>query len=406
MQRTDHIDLTERKNEKNRSSGEDIFHIYCQIPFCRYRCPHCCFVSMFDRKDLTDLSLIPEYVNSLVREIEYYDFPDRLLQSIVFGGGTPSLLTVKQAERIVDAAVQGVKRMHTEQFCMSYETTPELATMEKLENFRTIGFNRVSIGIQSFLENDLKLLKRANSRRDAFNAVENAKRNGYEAVNIDLLGGFPGSTFDNWVENIKTALEFNTECICVNMMVYNYESAPEYLNRMEEQGFPIPSFDERVRIYEYALSVLKAHGYEKTSYNLFCKPGFRYNYEVSAVGQTDRAVCAFGLWVVSHLDNRISQSLPFIREYIRQPLYKSMDCTYRQNAYQIIYGQMLCHGEARREVVEPLFGCTIEEAIDESSKLKNLVDDLITRNYAEFGSDGLFFKKGSIAAGLILLWSY
>ncbi|MCP4718447.1 MAG: radical SAM protein [Desulfobacteraceae bacterium] len=398
MQPTDFIELSSRR--------DSAFHIYCQIPFCWYRCPHCCFVSMFDKKDLTDLSKIPEYVNSLVREIEYYEFPDRLLQSIVFGGGTPSLLTAKQAGKIINAVVLGVKRMHTEQFCMSYETTPELASIDKLKDFQAIGFNRVSIGIQSFIENDLKLLKRANSRSQAFSAVENAKKAGYEAVNIDLLGGFPGSSFDNWVENIKTALELDTECICINMMVYNYDSAPEYLNRMKKKGFSIPCFDERVRIYEYALSVLTAHGYEKVSYNLFCKPGFRYNYEISAVGQTDRAVCAFGSWVVSHLDNRIVQSLPFIREYIRQPLYKSMDCTYRQNAYQIIYGQLLCHGKARRELVEPLFGCTMEEAINESAKAKNLIEELLAREYAELGPEGLFFKREALAAGLILLWSY
>ena len=383
---------------------EGFFHVYCQIPFCWYRCPHCCFVSVFDRDDLTNLSLIPAYVKSLVHEIECYNFSDRALQSIVFGGGTPTLLNGSQAGMIVEAVLSKVGHLRTDPFCMSFETTPELATEAKLAEFRKVGFNRVSIGVQSFLDEDLKLIGRANKSRDAFAAIDNARSAGYDAINIDLLAGFPGSTFDKWVYNLETAFKLDTECICINTMIYDYDGAREYINGMEQRGHTIPSFDERVRMYDYALSQLRAHGYEKVSYALFCKPGFRYRYEVSGFEQTDKAVCAFGPWVVSHLDDRIYQSLPFIREYIRQPLFKTLSCTYRENVYQLIYGQLVCRGAVRRDVVEPLVGCTLEEAINESPKAQSLVSDLICRGYATLGSDGLIFKEDHIAVGLILLW--
>lgn len=385
---------------------EDSFHIYCQIPFCVYRCPHCCFVSMFEQSDLTNLSLIPEYVKSLVHEINHFNFPQQALQSIVFGGGTPALLKGSQVGMIVKTILKRVSKINSDHFCMSYETTPELATKRKLKDFRLIGFTRVSIGVQSFIDEDLKLLSRVNKSRDAFAAIDNARNAGYDAVSIDLLGGFPGSSFDKWVSNLETATNLNTECICINMMVYNYDGAKEYISAMERQGYRVPSFDERVKIYEYALSHLKGHGYEKVSYNLFCKPGSHYLYEISAVGQADKSVYAFGPWVVSHLEKRVYQSYPFIREYIRQPFFKTMSCSYKENVDQLIYGQLICHGAVLRNVVEPLIGCSLEEAIYNSQNARNLVIELIARGFAIVDHIGLTFQEDKLAAGLIYLWGY
>ncbi len=394
------------KPVENSQERKDFFHVYCQIPFCRYRCPHCCFVSMFDRNDLTNLSLIPAYVNSLVHEIELYTFPERTLQSIVFGGGTPTLLNGSQAEIIVETILSKVGHLRTDQFCMSFETTPELATKTKLEEFRKAGFNRISIGVQSFLDEDLRLIGRANKSRDAFAAIDNARKAGYVAINIDLLAGFPGSAFDNWAYNLETVFRLDPECITINMMVYNYNGGRQYVNEMQQRGHTVPEFGYRVKMYEYALTQLRMCGYEKVSHALFCKPEFRYCYEVSALGQTDGAVCAFGPWVVSQLDGRIYQSLPFIHEYIRQPLFKAMSCTYSENIYQLIYGQLICYGAMLRDAVEPLLGCTLEDAVKQSRKAQNLVHDLISRGYATLGDDGIVFEEDHLASGLIMLWSY
>ena len=100
--------MNKKLNTEGCRGGKGVFYVYCQIPFCRYRCPYCQWVSVFNRKDLANLSLIPAYVKSLVHEIECYNFPDRALQSIVFGGGTPTLLSGSQAEMIVEAVLSKV----------------------------------------------------------------------------------------------------------------------------------------------------------------------------------------------------------------------------------------------------------------------------------------------------------
>ncbi len=403
--------MNKKRNAENCQGVKGVFHIYCQIPFRRRRCPYCSVFArkecrVFDHKDMTNLSLIPAYVKALAHEIEFFTYPERALQSIVFGGGTPTLLDGSQAEMIVETVLSKVGHLRTDQFCMSFETTPELATKTKLEEFRSAGFSRVSIGVESFLNEDLKLIGRANKSQDAFAAIDNARSAGYGAINIHLLAGFPGSTFDKWVYNLETAFKLDTECITINMMEYDYEGGEEYLDAIARRRRTVPSFDERVRMYEHALSALKVHGYKKSSYTVFCKPEFYFQYEVSDVGLTDGAICAFGPAVVSHLDDRIYQSLPFIREYIRQPFFKILSSTYKESVGEVIRGQLICYGAVLRDVVEPFFGCTLEEAINESKQAYGLVEDLISEDYAILDGEGLVLRENKTAAGLVFVWDY
>lgn len=392
-------------NSEDCREKKESFHIYCQIPFCRYRCPYCQWVSVFNKNDLTNLSLIPEYVKSLTYHINNYTFPDYNLHSIIFGGGTPSLLNSSQTEMIVEALISKAGHLRTKPFWMSFETTPELATKKKLLEFKQIGFNRVSIGVQSFIDEDLKLIGRANKSRDAFTSIDNARSAGYDAINIDLLAGFPGSTFEKWSYNLETAFKLGTECITINMMEFNYEGNKEYMEKNIRRGYSLPSFTDRVRMYEHALNELKANEYRKSSYAVFCKPGFHFQYEVSGVGLTDGAVCAFGPWVVSHLDGIIYQSYPFIREYIRQPLFKEISCSYLENAAEVIRGQLICYGSVRSEVVEPFLGCTIKEALEDSKEANMFVEDLISKGYVVWDKEGLLLREDMLSAGLMSVWN-
>ncbi|MCP4718446.1 MAG: radical SAM protein [Desulfobacteraceae bacterium] len=384
---------------------EGVFHVYCQIPFCRYQCPYCCYSSVFDPKDLTDLKLIPGYVKSLVHEIEYYDFPDKKMQSVNLGGGTPTLLSGSQAGKIIGAILKKAGHLKSDSFCVSFEASPEQSTRDKMEDFREAGFNRISIGIQSFIDDDLKLMGRRYGSQEAFLAIENSRSAGYEAISIDLLCGFPGSTFDNWIYNLDTAFDLDTECICINMMVYDYNGAPQYIQKMAKLGYAVPTIDDMVRMYDYALYNLQTHGYEKVSYDLFCKKGSIYRYEVSSVDQTDKTVCAFGPWAISNLDTGFHQGLPFIREYISQPLFKTISCSYKENVNEVLRGKLLCHGAVYRDDVEPLLGCSIEEAVSCSPKATCLVNDLLNNGYASLDSTGLIFKKKYLSPALIMLWT-
>lgn len=390
----------------NRSGREKAFHVYCHIPFCQHRCPFCCFVSIYDRNDLLDLSLIPAYVKALVREIEFHVFPELPMQSLVFGGGTPTILDASQVEVVVEAVLKKTEHLRMNPFCMSFETTPELATVMKLEGFRKVGFNRVSIGVQSFLDEDLKILGRKSRRHDVFTSIEKVRSVGFNALNIDLLGGFPGSTFDKWRQNLETAFQIEPECITIQMMSCSYSGSEEYIEKMARMGYSIPSFNERAKMYEYAMTQMKEHGYGKATNSVFCKPGFQYHYDITSVGQTDKALCSFGPGVVSHLNGLIHMSFPFISDYIHQPLFKTVSCTYRENIYQLVHGQLIVYSAVRREVVEPVLKCTLEEAIDESPQAGGLVENLLSREYAVLDEDGLVLRPNKVAAGLLYLWTY
>ena len=179
--------------------------IYIHIPFCKQACHYCDFhfSTSMKKKDEMVLALAKELQ---LRKNEFqFDAEFPCIETIYFGGGTPSVLTVKEIQLLIDTVRQNYPVSQTPEITL--EANPDDLSEENLSAFAAIGINRLSIGIQSFFEEDLKLMHRAHDSAQAKKCLEFATRY-FDNISLDLIYGIPGMTNERWQQNIETALSF------------------------------------------------------------------------------------------------------------------------------------------------------------------------------------------------------
>lgn len=184
------------------------FGIYIHIPFCKQACHYC------DFHFSTSLKKKSELINALTKELllRKEEFKNKKVETIYFGGGTPSLLTIEELGVLISEVYKNYDV--TENPEITLEANPDdLVSVRAqsrtiFESYKSIGINRLSIGIQSFFEEDLKLMNRAHNAEEAKNCLEEATKY-FDNISIDLIYGIPGMSNERWIQNIETALSFN-----------------------------------------------------------------------------------------------------------------------------------------------------------------------------------------------------
>ncbi len=379
------------------------YHIYCHIPFCKMRCPFCCFVDPFLNKELLDLSLISDFVKALKEEILSYDFPDLPLESIVFGGGTPSLLSPEQAQEILSAIDLKTKGMGKHPRWVSFEATPDTATIEKLKGFYEAGFNRVSIGIQSFFETELRLLGRSNSKSQALSAISNAKKIGFEATNIDLFCGFPGNTFESWWQNVNEALELDVENISIYVYTFSYAGSDKYVKALQSGGFTCPPKEEIIRMFRYAMERFQKQGYVPVNYFLYSKPRAVCNYERDLFRMANNII-GFGPFSTSHCSDVIYVTYPSIKEYIKNPFHKHLSSPYRSNTFQYFFGNIMHNGWIDRDKAKGIFQERLEDVLEKDELTREIVKVFLDTGYGCFDARGFHIREELLPEVIVELW--
>lgn len=175
--------------------------IYIHIPFCKQACYYC------DFHFSTSLKKKDELVHCLIREIELRkdELNNEIVETIYFGGGTPSMLSQLEIDSIIESVYQNHAVIENPEITL--EANPDDLTKEKIEELARSKVNRLSIGIQSFFERDLKLMNRAHNAQEAKDSLQEAARH-FENISLDLIYGIPGLSHEEWKENIQTALSF------------------------------------------------------------------------------------------------------------------------------------------------------------------------------------------------------
>ena len=175
--------------------------IYIHIPFCKQACFYCDFHFSTSLKKKDDL------ISSLVKEIEIRkgELNNSIIETIYFGGGTPSVLSTKEIERVIDAVYKNHKVVENPEITL--EANPDDLSEGKIIEISKSPINRLSIGVQSFFEKDLKLMNRAHNSDEAKNCLELATHH-FQNISLDLIYGIPDCTNEEWRENIQTALSF------------------------------------------------------------------------------------------------------------------------------------------------------------------------------------------------------
>ena len=176
--------------------------IYIHIPFCKQACHYC------DFHFSTSLKKKDELISALAKELELRkdEFKDQVVETIYFGGGTPSLLSIEELQFLIDEVYKYYDVAENPEITL--EANPDDLSTKQLINFSNSPINRLSIGIQSFFEYDLKLMNRAHNAEEALKCLEDATRH-FDNISIDLIYGIPGMSNERWIENIETALSFN-----------------------------------------------------------------------------------------------------------------------------------------------------------------------------------------------------
>jgi len=182
--------------------------IYIHIPFCAAKCIYCDFYSVADQDDRID-----DFVNSLIFEIDRCDInvTNWKFDTIFIGGGTPSLLSAKQLERIISALQKKYDLADIIEFTV--EANPGEALYEKLKDFHSFGVNRLSMGVQSFKSNLLQFLSRIHTAEDAMRTFESARKVGFDNINCDLIYNIPNQSLDDWKDDLNQLIELNPEHI-------------------------------------------------------------------------------------------------------------------------------------------------------------------------------------------------
>lgn len=199
--------------------------LYVHIPFCLTKCPYCDFFSV------TDLSLVDNFLNALLREASLYSGKFGTFDTLYIGGGTPSILNSAQMTRLFSGLRSAFE---FDPSCeVTVEVNPDDITAEKLRGFRADGANRLSIGVQSFRDKDLAFLKRRHGAKAAKKAIESALEAGFENLSVDLMYALPGQTEHSWLSSLEQATSYPISHLsCYELTIE--ERTP--FGRMREEG--------------------------------------------------------------------------------------------------------------------------------------------------------------------------
>jgi oxygen-independent coproporphyrinogen-3 oxidase len=246
--------------------------VYFHIPYCKKACHYCNFhfsTSIQSKAELTE---------AIVKEIELVNGKDsRLISTIYFGGGTPSLLLRKELKMILDKMKSSFKIIENAE--ITFEVNPDDVTESMLQFWKEQGINRLSIGIQSFRDEDLKWMNRAHQSSQAIDAVNLAKNVGFDNYSIDLIYGIPGLSDEAWNSNIEQALAFNIPHLSAYALTVEPKTA---LKSMIEIGKSVDvDEDQQARQFLILSDKMIAAGYEHYEISNFAKPGMRSKHNTS-----------------------------------------------------------------------------------------------------------------------------
>jgi oxygen-independent coproporphyrinogen III oxidase len=241
--------------------------LYLHIPFCERKCLYCDFYSV------ENFSPMAEFLEALHHEIDlrasYAN--NSTFDTIFFGGGTPSLLHPTQLELLL------THLHHTFSIAddaeITLETNPGTVTVEKLRAYRALGVNRLSIGVQSFHEDELRFLSRIHDRAEAIRCVESARVAGFGNLSIDLIFSLPGQDLFRWDSSLAQAVALETEHISAYSLIVE-DNTP--LARLVEgkQISPNP-LETEAEMFNHTMAFLESHGFEHYEVSNYARPGFR-----------------------------------------------------------------------------------------------------------------------------------
>ncbi|SDJ82266.1 radical SAM family heme chaperone HemW [Chryseobacterium jejuense] len=240
--------------------------IYIHIPFCKQKCSYCNFHFS------TSLNFKDEMLRAMKTEIQLRkdELQNRSLKSLYFGGGTPSILSVDEINSLIDEVLHHFS--FEKDIEITLEANPDDLDKNFLKQLAGTPVNRLSIGTQSFFEEDLKLMNRAHTASEAEGSIKRAQDFGFENLSIDLIYGSPTSNLEIWKENLHKTIALEVPHISSYALTVEPKTALD--NWISKGKVKSPKEEEQNREFYYLSDFLKDHGFEHYEVSNFAKPGF------------------------------------------------------------------------------------------------------------------------------------
>ncbi|TVR36886.1 MAG: radical SAM family heme chaperone HemW [Cryomorphaceae bacterium] len=241
--------------------------VYFHIPYCKKACHYCDF--HFSTNTRTRSAMVDAMVREL--QLRHHSLKERSIETIYFGGGTPSLLSQAEIQNLIQAVAQHF--VISDDAEITLEANPDDLQPETLSALRSAGINRLSIGIQSFFNEHLRWMNRAHSAEQAKRCIPLAHEAGFQNITADLIYGFPGLSDEQWDENISTLIALGAPHIsCYSLTV---EPGTALHHFVESGKQPAPDDDAQVRHFLHLVQRLTGAGYEHYEVSNFAIPGYR-----------------------------------------------------------------------------------------------------------------------------------
>lgn len=283
--------------------------LYIHIPFCDHKCIYCDFYSI-----ITVDNVIP-FLQSLKKEIDYYSkiYSDgRIFSSIYFGGGTPSLMQPFYISEIIDYIKE--KFVVTYDVEVTLETNPGTVDKDKLKEFFNEGVNRLSIGIQSFHDDELKFLTRIHNSETAVGTVLNAKEAGFKNISLDLIFNLPRQSKQKWAENLNKAVSLPINHLSAYSLILEKGTI---LNKMVlDKKVILQDDDYDADLYEYTIDFLEDKNFHQYEVSNFCLPGFECRHNNAYWNYKD--YLSFGTSAHSFIDGKRWWNFSSLKRYINE----------------------------------------------------------------------------------------
>ncbi|PKR82123.1 coproporphyrinogen III oxidase [Brumimicrobium salinarum] len=237
--------------------------IYVHIPFCKQKCSYCDF-----HFSTTFTAYRQKMIDAIKTEIDLRkaELDNQIIETVYFGGGTPSLLTFNELSEITKSLHQNYDI--SDEFEFTLEANPDDINPEQLKNWKNVGVNRLSIGLQSFLQDDLDWMNRAHTAEESVKAVEQAKTAGF-SLTVDLIYGLPNRSLQEWTSNIKKLVALRPEHISAYCLTVEKKTA---LHQMIKKGkLPLVGEEDQANQFELLVDVLASSGYEQYEISNFAR---------------------------------------------------------------------------------------------------------------------------------------
>ena len=279
--------------------------IYVHIPFCVKKCKYCDFVSFENKFDMQE-----KYVKCLTQEIDNCNITNFEVDTIYFGGGTPSSISVEYIGNILEKIRNKFKVREDAE--ITIEVNPGTVLKENLEYYKRFGFNRISIGLQSTKDELLKTIGRIHTYSQFVECFKNAREVGFQNINVDLMLGLPTQTIKDLEESLNEVVNLGANHISLYSLIV--EEGTVLKQEIDNGLYVLPSEDEERKMYDYTKKLLEKNNYIHYEISNFSKKGFESKHNLNCWNQEE--YLGFGLSAHSYFDKKRFSNTSDFEKYL------------------------------------------------------------------------------------------